>query len=171
MIKIKKAIVTDAEVLALLGRITYVESHAHFIENKNDLSNYLSEAFSVTKTQQSLNNPKHLFYIVYSNDLPVGYVKLLLDATHESIVSQNSCCLDKIYVLNDFIPLKIGHQLLTFIEDKVKGLGVDTIWLSVYIKNHRAIRFYQKNEFKNVGELNFLVNGTEYENIVFSKEV
>ena len=45
------------------------------------------------------------------------------------------------------------------------------MWLSVYIKNNRAIRFYQKNEFKNVGELNFIVNGKEYENIVFQKKI
>ena len=44
------------------------------------------------------------------------------------------------------------------------------MWLSVYVKNNRAIRFYQKNEFKNVGELNFLVNGKDYENIIILKK-
>jgi len=171
MIKIREVKEADTHILALLGRITYTESHSHFIDDQKDLSKYNDDAFSVSKTKQDLNNPKNLFYIVHVNDLPVGYAKLVLNAMHESVVSQNNCRLERIYILNDFIPLKIGQRLLTFVEEKVKALQLDTIWLSVYIKNNRAIRFYQKNEYEDVGELNFLVNGKEYENIVFSKKL
>jgi ribosomal protein S18 acetylase RimI-like enzyme len=171
MIKIKIAKEADTEVLALLGRVTYAESHGHFIDDKNDLLKYTSEVFSVSKTKQDINNPKNLFYIIYADDLPVGYAKLVLKAMHKSIVSHNNCRLERIYILNEFIPLKIGQQFLTFIEEKVKVLQLDTMWLSVYIKNIRAIRFYQRNEFKNVGEFNFLVNGAAYENIIFSKKI
>ncbi|WP_273565456.1 GNAT family N-acetyltransferase [Maribacter halichondriae] len=171
MIKIKTAKEADTEVLALLGRLTYAESHGDFIDNKNDLSKYINAAFSVSKTKEDINNPKNLFYIMYADDLPVGYAKLVLNAIHESVASQNNCRLEKIYILNDFIPLKIGQQLLTFVEEKAKALQLDTMWLSVYIKNNRAIRFYKRNEFKNVGELNFIVNGKGYENIVFSKKI
>jgi ribosomal protein S18 acetylase RimI-like enzyme len=171
MIKIKTAKEADTDVLALLGRLTYAESHGHFIDDKNDLLKYLDKNFSVSKTKQDIINPKILFYIIYTDDLPVGYAKLEVNAKHESIASQNSCCLERIYIQNEFIPLKLGQQLLTFVEEKAKELQLDTMWLSVYIKNNRAIRFYERNEFKNIGELNFLVNGKEYENIVFSKEL
>jgi ribosomal protein S18 acetylase RimI-like enzyme len=171
MIKIRIATEVNTAILALLGRITYVESHGDFIDDKNDLSKYINEAFSIIKTKQDINNPKNIFYIIYVDDLPVGYAKLVLNAIHESVISQNNCRLERIYILNEFIPLKIGQQFLTFIEEKAKELQLDTIWLSVYIKNNRAIRFYQKNEFKNVGELNFIVNGKEYENIIFSKNI
>ncbi len=171
MIKIKIAKEADTDVLSLLGRVTYAESHGRFIDDKNDLSKYVNEAFSVSKTKQDINNSNNLFYIIYADDLPVGYAKLVLNVKHESIVSQNNCRLERIYILNEFIPLKIGQQLLTFVEERAKELQLDTMWLSVYIKNNRAIRFYQKNEFKNVGELNFTVNGKGYENIVFSKKL
>lgn len=171
MIKIKIAKEANTDVIALLGRITYVESHGRFIDDKIDLLKYLNEEFSISKTKQDINNTKNLFYIIYADDLPVGYAKLVLNAKHESVVSQNNCRLEKIYILNDFIPLKIGQQFLTFVEEKAKELELDTMWLSVYVKNYRAIRFYQKNEFKGVGELNFLVNGKEYANIVFSKKI
>ncbi len=171
MIKIKIAKEADAAMLSDLGKTTYVESHGQFIKNENDLIKYIDEAFSVSKTKQDLNNTKHLFYIIYADDLPVGYAKLVVGAMHESVASQNNCRLERIYILNEFIPLKIGQQLLTFVEEKAKALQLDTMWLSVYIKNKRAIRFYERNEFKNVGELNFLVNGKEYENIVFSKKI
>jgi len=171
MINIKIANEADLDILALLGRLTYAESHGHFIDDKNDLTTYVNEAFSVSKTKQDINNPKHHFYIIYVDDLPVGYAKLVVNAFHKSVVSQNNCRLERIYILNDYIPLKIGQQLLNFIEEKARALQLDTMWLSVYIKNNRAIRFYQRNEFKTVGVLNFLVNGKGYENAVLSKEL
>ncbi|WP_299116663.1 N-acetyltransferase [uncultured Winogradskyella sp.] len=171
MIKTKIATEADTEVLALLGRLTWAESHGHYIEDKNDVLKYLDENFSVLKTKQNVSSPKQLFYIIYADDLPVGYAKVVLNVSNENIVSQNSCQLERIFILNDFIPLKIGQKLLTFVEGQVKKLKLDTMWLTVYIKNKRAIRFYEKNEFKNIGELNFLVSGKAYENIVFSKNL
>lgn len=171
MIKIDDASEADTEVLALLGTITYAESHGHFIDNKKDLMKYNETAFSVSKTRQDINNPNNIFYIIYVNDLPVGYAKLVLNTVNENVVSQNNCQLERIYILNDFIPLEIGQQFLTFLEEKAKTLRVDTMWLSVYPKNVRAIRFYEKNAFKKVGASIFLVNGKEYENIVFEKTI
>ncbi len=171
MIKTKIATKADTKVLALLGRLTWAESHGHYIEDKNDVLKYLNENFSVFKTKQNISNPKQLFYIIYVDDLPVGYAKLVVNASNENITSQNSCQLERIFILNDFIPLKIGQQLLNFVEEQVKKLQLDTMWLTVYIKNNRAIRFYERNEFKNVGELNFIVNGKGYENIIFSKKI
>jgi len=171
MIKIKIAKEADIAILALLGRLTWAESHGQYIDDKNNLLEYLNKNFSVSKMKQDISNPKNLFYIVYVDDLPVGYAKLVVNAKHESVPSKNNCQLERIFIQNEFIPLKIGQQLLTFVEEKAKALRLDTMWLSVYIKNNRAIRFYERNEFKNVGELNFLVNGKAYENIVFSKEI
>lgn len=171
MIRIEKAKETDITILALLGRVTWAESHGHYIEDKNNLLKYLNENFSVSKMKRDITNSKNLFYIIYVDDLPAGYAKLVMNAKNENIASQNSCQLERIFIQNEFIPLKIGQQLLTFVEERAKALQLDTIWLTVYIKNKRAIRFYERNEFKNIGELNFLVNRKAYENIVFSKEI
>lgn len=155
MIKIKIATKADTDVLALLGRLTWAESHGHYIEDKSDVLKYLNENFSVFKTKQNINNPKQLFYIIYADDLPVGYAKLVVNASNENITSQNSCQLERIFILNDFIPLKIGQPLLTFVEEQVKKLQLDTMWLTVYIKNNRAIRFYERNEFKKRWRVKF----------------
>jgi len=171
MIKIQIAKEADTMVVALLARLTWAESHGQYIDDKNNLTKYLNSNFSISKTKQDITNPKNLFYIIYVDDLPVGYAKLVVNVINESVASRNNCRLERIFIQNEFIPLKIGQQLLNFVEEKAKELQLDTMWLSVYIKNKRAIRFYERNGFKNVGELNFLVTGKEYENIVFSKKI
>ena len=171
MIEIKRADETCSELLAELGSTTYSESHGHFIENKNDLLQYNASAFSVSKTKRDLNDANNLFYIIYTDNMAVGYAKLLIDAPHESVDSKNCCRLERIYILDRFIYLKIGQQLLDFIEEEARKLRLDTMWLSVYVKNERAIRFYEKNGFGTVGKLRFLVNEKEYENLIFSKKL
>lgn len=171
MIKIKKATDADTEVLALLGRITWAESHGDYIVDKNSLLNYLNENFSVATTKQNINNAKNLYYIIYVDDFPVGYSKLVVNANQENIASKKPCRLERIYILNEFIALKIGQQLLTFVEAQAKALQIDTIWLTVYIKNNRAIKFYKKNKFNNVGKLNYVVSKKSYENTIFSKTI
>ncbi|RZN80961.1 MAG: GNAT family N-acetyltransferase [Winogradskyella sp.] len=171
MIKIKKATKAHTETLALLARTTWAESHGQYIDDKNDLLTYLNKNFSTSRIEQGINNPKLLFYIVYVNDLPVGYAKLIVNATNKYVKSQYNCQLERIFILNDFIPLKLGKQLIDFVEEKAKSLQLDAMWLTVYIKNNRAIRFYEKNEFIHVGNVNFVVSGKAYDNIVFSKRL
>ena len=169
MIKIEKAQIEDLEVLALLGRLTWYESHGPYVDDKNDVTKYLNENFSIPKTTHNINSPNIHYYIVYVDDLPAGYAKIILNKPQENIESQNSCQLERIFILDEFISLRIGQMLMSFVEEQAKELRLDSLWLSVYIKNHRAIRFYERNDYKNVGALNFSVNDKLYENIVFSK--
>jgi ribosomal protein S18 acetylase RimI-like enzyme len=171
MITFKTAMATDVEILALLSRVTYVESHGHFIDDKKDLFKYCDQAYSIKKTAEDLNDKNNLFYIVYVDDLPVGYSKIVLNYPFENKTSNHSCRLERIYILNDFIPMKIGQAFLNFTTEEAKKNKATSMWLSVYIKNKRAINFYTKNEFKNIGQLNFHVNGKEYNNSVLSKKI
>ncbi|WP_028889106.1 GNAT family N-acetyltransferase [Tenacibaculum ovolyticum] len=171
MINIKTAKVTDAEVLALLGRITYSESHGHFIDDKNDLLKFLNNSFSITEIKNQLKNTNNLFYILYVDDFPVGYTKLVLNELHESVKANSSCRLEKIYILNDFLPLKLGQHLFDFIVGKAIEHQFKNIWLSVYIKNFRAINFYKKNGFEITGTLDYIVNNKKYENFVYAKKI
>jgi len=171
MIDIKKAKTTDFEILALLGRITYTESHGHFIEDKNDLLKFLNNSFSIIEIKNQLNDNSNLFYILYIDDLPVGYTKLVLNELHESVKVNNSCRLERIYILNDFLHLKLGQKLFDFIEKKASKHQFKNIWLSVYIKNYRAINFYKKNDFEISGKLDYLMNNKKYENFVYAKKI
>ncbi|MFK8011296.1 MAG: GNAT family N-acetyltransferase [Marinicellaceae bacterium] len=171
MVKIEKAQIEDLEVIALLGRLTWYESHGPYVEDKNDVTKYLNENFSISTTTNNIKNPNIQYYIVYVDDLPAGYAKIVLNKPQENIESLKNCQLERIFILNEFIPLRIGQKLMSYVEEQAKELRLDTMWLSVYIKNKRAIRFYERNDYKNVGELNFSVNDKLYENTVFAKSL
>ncbi|SEB43443.1 Acetyltransferase (GNAT) family protein [Tenacibaculum sp. MAR_2009_124] len=169
MLEIKLANQTDVELIALLGRITYSESHGHFIKNQQDLFNYNNVAFSIENVSKDVANTNNIYFVLYYNSFPAGYAKIVLNAKNDNVDSNNCCRLERIYILNEFIPLKLGQTTLDFMLNKAKELNFDTVWLTTYIKNYRAIKFYQKNEFLQVGNYSFRVGESDYDNFVFSK--
>ncbi len=171
MIDIRIAKETDAEVLALLGRVTYIESHAHFVNNKADINHYANEAYAVSKIREELKNENTKYYLACYKELPVGFVKLVLDSTLSCIDSEKTIRLEKNYVLEDFIECKIGKKLLEFSLEKVIAYSYESIWLTVYIKNIRAIKFYHKYDFTEVGKMDYIVNGKKFENDVLFKKI
>ena len=171
MIEIRRATVTDAIHIALLGRITYTESHGDFVENKNDLLEFYNTYYSVSQIRKELNDAENLFWIVFSDELPIGFAKISLNVNCPNIADNNSCKLQRLYILNDFIALKIGSQLQDMILKKATDLKFTTIWLTAYYKNTKGIHFYKKYGFEKVGDINFFVGETNYENLVFAKNL
>ncbi|WP_075341246.1 GNAT family N-acetyltransferase [Tenacibaculum agarivorans] len=170
-IEIKQGTSKDLETLAILGRVTFRESHGDYIEDKTNLNAYLDKAFSIETTQKELKDSNNIYFIIYRNKLPVGYVKLVLNAESEFIENPSCCRLERIYVLDEFITQKLGLELFKTTVKKAQELNFDMMWLTVYIKNTRAINFYEKNGFEKVGSISFQINKQGYENPILAKKL
>lgn len=171
MIEIRRSIPSDAIHIALLGRITYTESHGDYIENKNDLLEFYNQYYSVSKIREELNDDDILFWIVFSDELPIGFAKLSLNVKHSQKPEINSCKLQRLYILNDFIGLKIGSELQDIILQKAIDLKFKHIWLTAYYKNKKGIHFYKKYGFKEIGTIDFFVGKSNYPNLIFAKNL
>ncbi len=171
MIEIRRATPSDAIHIALLGRVTYTESHGDYIENKNDLLKFYNQHYSVSKIREELNDDEALFWIVFSNELPIGFAKLSLNIKHPLKPEINSCKLQRLYILNDFIGLKIGSDLQDIILQKAMDLKFKEIWLTAYYKNEKGIHFYKKYGFKEIGSIDFFVGKSNYPNLIFVKKL
>ena len=171
MIEIRIANNSDAEYIALLGRITFTETFGHFFRNKTDLLDYYNRTFSVEKIKSGLKNPSNVFWIAFVDELPVGYAKLKLNSKSKFIQSENICQLQKIYVLHDFLSMKIGLQLQNRLIDKAREKQFEKIWLSALESNKRAINFYKKNGFEDIGTHDFQIGSEHFEFIVMSRSL
>lgn len=161
----------DAAFISLLGRVTFTETFGHFFKDKQDLADYYNATFSVDKIENSISKPNNIYWIAYVNRLPVGYAKLKLNSQSTFISEENVCQLQKIYVLNDFLSMKIGYELQNLLLTKAKEKGSGKIWLSVLKSNDRAINFYIKNGYGKIGSHDFLIGKEHFEFIVMSKQL
>ncbi len=167
---IRKAKIEDAEFIALLARITFTETFGHYFRNNQDLLDYYDKTFSVLKIRASLEKENNVFWISFFDELPVGYAKLKKfsrsDFTNSDKVSQ----LQKIYILKDFLSKKIGHKMQAEMFEETIKIGNKHIWLSVLESNERAISFYNKNGFTEIGRHSFEIGQEHFNFIAMKKE-
>jgi ribosomal protein S18 acetylase RimI-like enzyme len=77
--------------------------------------------------------------------------------------------LKKIYVLSRFHGSGIALQLLNAAVKHAAGLN--RLLLGVKADNHRAIAFYHKQGFDEIGTRRFDVGGTLYDDIVLARDL
>lgn len=171
MEQIRLAKKEDAKYIALLGRTTFTETFGSLFRDSEGLKAYLNLTFSVNKIEHSLKKSNNIFWIAFVDGLPVGYAKLKLKSSTEFIKSNNISQLQKIYVLRDFLFMKIGKRLQDLLIAKAVKTGSKEIWLSVLDSNQRAIGFYEKNEFRIIGSHKFSIGQEIFDFIAMSKRL
>lgn len=121
---------------------------------------YADKAFSPEACRTELGDKDNVFHAVFYNDRPAGYSKIIFASPHPAVPLQPVTKLERLYLLNDFYDLKLGHRLLEGAVDLSKAHGDSGMWLNVWKGNGRAIRFYEKQNFKTVGESEFVLTET-----------
>ena len=156
-VEVRLAREEDAPFIALLGRTTFTETFGHLFRDQQDLIDYYNSTFSVQKIEDGMKKQNNVFWIAFVDRLPVGYAKLKLHSSSEFVESTDVCQLQKIYVLKDFLSMGIGFEMQDALLKKAKELGFTNIWLSVLNSNERAISFYRKTGFENIGNHDFQI--------------
>ena len=146
---IRKAAPDDAPFIALLGRITFREAFGHVFPIEAELLEYFEKTFSVAKIRSSLEKENNVFWLAFADGLPVGYAKMKKYSPNADLPypTGDMAQLQKIYVLRDFLSLRIGEQLQTAVFEETQRLGKHALWLAVWTGNDRALRFYQKHDY------------------------
>ena len=170
-IEIRLAKKEDAPSIALLGRTTFTETFGHFFRDQQDLIDYYNLTFSVQKIEAGIEKPNNIFWIAFVDRLPVGYAKLKLNSPSEFVESADVCQLQKIYVLKDFLSMKIGLGLQDALLKKAKALNFDNVWLSVLDSNERAINFYKKAGFEEIGNHDFQIGKENFAFVAMGKSL
>ena len=171
MLTFKRATEKDSTTIALLGRFTFSESHKAIVNNEIEFQNYLNNAFTTQKIKTELKQPNNFFWIAFYNHTPIGYAKLVTQSNSDFLAEKNACRLERIYILEDFFHLKAGKPLQELVFKKALELQYTWIWLTVSVKNFRAINFYIKNNYKSVGNIDFSIGNKTYDNTVFAKKL
>ncbi len=169
--KIHEARVKDAAILSLLGQVTFNENYAFVFEDHSQLMEYCEAHFAVALMKKDLADKSKRFLIAYMNQCPVGYAKINLGASTELCSDKRSSQLERIYVLKNYASQKIGQHLKDAVIKILKSVNHQCVWLQVYPRNLRAINFYIKNGFSEIGRTPFRMGGKDHEAITMAKKI
>lgn len=164
-IDIRIASIDDAVDIARLGKKTFDESYGEFFKNRNNVVEYLEEAFLIEKIKNSIAKPENIYWIVENttNSTLIGYAKLKLKSPSEFIEDQNACKLQRIYLLQGYDGRGIGSRLHNYILQKAIDLKYSYLWLSNLKMKERATSFYKNKGYSIAGEHNFMIGDETFE--------
>jgi len=89
--------------------------------------------------------------------MPVGYAKLKEHSKGDGVVGTNPMELQRIYSIQEYIGKSVGAELMKEAIREAKEGCFNCLWLGVWEKNERAIKFYEKWGFKKVGNYTFVL--------------
>jgi ribosomal protein S18 acetylase RimI-like enzyme len=146
IINIKKVELNEIDDLQKISRQTFAETFSS--ENSSDnMKIYLDQELSSEKLMSELSNINTEFYFVKCANKVIGYLKLNFGRSQTEIQDEKAVEIERIYVLKEFHGKNIGQLLYDKAIQIARQKNADYVWLGVWEKNPRAIRFYQKNGF------------------------
>ncbi len=136
----------DAETIAQLSIATFRETYGAFTSPEN-MDAYAAEHFNADRIRQELSVPGFHFYLASLDGRPVGFLKLRSDRKPKGIGELRSLEIQRIYVLQEYQGASIGKELMQLAKQLAREDRYQVLWLQVWQKNEKAIRFYQKSGF------------------------
>jgi ribosomal protein S18 acetylase RimI-like enzyme len=164
-IEIRKVSLSDIKELQSIGRQTFFETFAE-VNTESNMKRYLDENFSIGKLTSELIIPNSEFYFAILDNNVIGYLKLNFGQVQTELKDPQAVEIERIYVLNDFQGKKVGQILYDTALQIATKKRANYLWLGVWEKNHRAIRFYQKNGFSEFDKHIFRLGDDEQTDIM-----
>ncbi|WP_422858292.1 GNAT family N-acetyltransferase [Flagellimonas sp. S174] len=159
--KLRKCNLTDLDALLWIAKETFVSTFAKD-NDPDEFRQYVEHAFTRGKLKKELQNVASQFYFVFEQDELIGYLKLNQSEAQTDINDKNSIELERIYVLEAHQGKKAGRWMLEkAIQLSKNQEGIYYLWLGVWERNTKAIRFYERNGFYKVGEHSFFIGKDE----------
>ena len=140
----------DAAMLAEMGAKTFHETFAKDNTPEN-MDAYLKISFSPEIQLAELSTSEIIFLIAEVEGVPVGYAQLILNSSDETIQGTRPLELRRIYADQGHLGKGVGKALMQGTIDEARQRNCDCVWLGVWEKNQRAIDFYRRWGFRNVG--------------------
>ena len=160
----------DANLLSELGAKTFHETFAKYNTPEN-INLYLKESFSPEIQLNELVAPDSVYIIFELKGTPIGYAQLIIGSKDEAIEGSKPLEIRRIYILEDFIGKGVGSELMQVVIQEARLRGCDCVWLGVWEENLRAISFYKKWGFHEVGTHEFTVGNDPQNDFIMELEL
>ena len=153
----------DAATLSRLGRETFVETFGHLYTPEN-LAAFL-ENHREERWREELSDPRFSIRLAEEDGVAFAYAKVGAPSLPFE-VKRPSTELRQCYVLKPWQGRGAAQALMHWVIEEARRRGAEELYLSVFVDNHRARRFYARYGFEQVGTYDFMVGTHADEDLI-----
>ena len=171
-ITFRPAVIADALCVSALGMQVFLTTYATQ-GMRPVLAREAREHFSLGKIEALVRDESVSFILAESAGHLVGFVQVTHGARHVLVSHEPASELDRLYVHERFTGTGtgIGKALLQRAEALAASRGAAALWLTAWVGNARAIGFYPRQGYMDVGATDYVFENGHYENRVYFKEL
>jgi ribosomal protein S18 acetylase RimI-like enzyme len=158
----------DAAALGAIGRQSFVETFGHLYSREN-LAAFL-ETHAEANWRRELSDPLYAVRLGTVDGVDAAYMKLGPPSLPFT-PPKDSIELRQFYILKTWQGAGFAPAMMDWVLAEARQRGAHEVFLSVFVDNHRARRFYEKQGFEPVGRYDFMVGSHADEDIVMRRAV
>jgi diamine N-acetyltransferase len=167
---IRRANRHDAKQLSALAEETFRDTFAA-VNTPEDTALHCRTSYSEEIQADEISNPNMVTLLCEREGTLVGFAQLRWGKAPSCVVADAPGEIQRLYVLNDCHGTGVARDLMNACIDEMKSRCSDVVWLGVWERNPRAIAFYKKFGFLEVGAHVFPLGNDPQRDIVMARSV
>jgi GNAT superfamily N-acetyltransferase len=150
----RRATLADAEALSSFARRTFAETFGPH-NDPRDMAVYAERAFTPSAQGAELADASRVCLVGERDGAIVAYALLHDGASPPAVAGSRPLEIERFYVDARWHGAGVSGAMMDRVVDTARSLGCETLWLGVWERNPRAIRFYARRGFLDVGSQGF----------------
>lgn len=155
-VEVRRGVVGDAASLAEFAARSFADAFAAD-NDPQDLQAHLTASFGVPQQTRELNDPSVITLLAYAAGTLIGYAQVRAKQPPVPVSPANPVEVHRFYVDRSAHGRGVAQRLMSAAFDAARSLRGEHVWLSVWERNPRAIAFYGKCGFVDIGSTDFYV--------------
>ncbi len=147
---------SDINLLRDISIRTFKDTYADF-NTVEDMQQHEETVFSPDRLLSEIQDVRVSYFFAKVDAVTVGYIRLNSAGMQTDLNDPLSLELERIYVLKEYQGNGYGASLLDYSFLKAKEAKSNYLWLGVWQKNEKALRFYIRNGFSIFGTHDFML--------------
>ncbi|HEX7915045.1 GNAT family N-acetyltransferase [Rudaea sp.] len=148
--RIRRATAADAGTLAALAERTFRDTFAA-VNTPEDMAAHAAASYGVDKQRAEIESEHIRTLVADAEDSAVAYAQLRHGHRPDCVSVDEAVELWRFYIDRDWIGHGLAQRLMEAVFAEASSMDARGLWLGVWEHNPRAIAFYRKCGFVEVG--------------------
>jgi len=170
MYSIRTACLDDAKPLSLIAEETFRATFGA-VNSDQHMDQFCTSSYAEHIQAREICSPDMLTLLCEDNGGLIGFAQLRWGKFPDCVTAKNPGEIQRLYVAENWHGKGVAQELMAACIREITQRKSDVIWLGVWEKNPRAIAFYKKLGFIEVGDHVFSLGGDPQRDIVMAKPV
>ena len=164
---VRFATVEDATPLAAFAARAFTDTYRG-LDDAQEIADYVAEHFQPAVLAGVIQDPACTTLLADVAGQLAGYAVVRAEPAPACVAGPAPLQLWRLYLGEGFIGQGLGARLMAEVHAQARRRGARTLWLGVYDRNVRAVEFYKRFGFAQVGSQEFLFGGRLYMDPIYA---